>query len=169
MYDEIKRYKKSNYVFQPYKGDSAIGATESVTMTIKVKGMYSRVSLISMIAPSPDWFVGVNGRDLCANNGQWIDSETVNLFAWDAGTDHGFSFDSANNATMPPDVIRMITANSDTVIGNNVGKPFGKFVIERQTTSSMTTAKPTSASTHGQAARAFILLTVILLALHLLD
>ena len=154
-------------MFNAYKKDSVVDATKSVTLQIKVKGMYSWVSLISMIAPSPDWFVGVDSYNLCGSNGQWKDTATVNLLAWDAGTDHGYNFNSANNATMPPDVIKMITANSNTVIKDNANTPFGKFVFERQTSSS--TAKPNSASTHNSAARAFVLLTVILVALRLLN
>lgn len=58
------------------------------------------VSLVSMIAPSPDWFVGVADLSLRGANG-WIDSLTVDLYGWDAGTDDGVTYASPNAASMP--------------------------------------------------------------------
>ncbi len=53
-----------------------------------------------MIAPSPDWFVGVSGLSLIAN-GQWSEQLVVPLFAYDAGTDSGASYTSPNSDTQP--------------------------------------------------------------------
>jgi hypothetical protein len=45
-----------------------------------------------MVAPSPDWFAGINSLSLC-RNGAWIDGETVELAdVYDAGTDSGEAF-----------------------------------------------------------------------------
>lgn len=35
-----------------------------------------QVSLISKMVPSPDWFIGIDGFDLC-KNGKWLDSITI--------------------------------------------------------------------------------------------
>jgi len=66
------------------------------------------LSITSMIAPSPDWFVGVAGVDL-RPGGVWVDSVTVSLTAYDAGTDSGASYTSPNAATSPPAPIRQLT------------------------------------------------------------
>ena len=41
-----------------------------------------------MLAPRPDWFVGVDGVSL-RENGSWLDSKVVELVVFDAGTDSG--------------------------------------------------------------------------------
>ena len=58
------------------------------------------VSLVTMIAPSPDWFTGVADVRLL-ENGQWIAEKTLALEAWDAGTDSGATFTSPDADTMP--------------------------------------------------------------------
>ncbi|XP_062515282.1 spondin-2-like [Corticium candelabrum] len=68
--------------------------------SLDVDGSHSLVSLVSMVAPSPDWFVGVHDLDLC-NGATWTQSMTVDLFPYDAGTDSGLKFASANSATNP--------------------------------------------------------------------
>ena len=47
------------------------------------------VSVVSMLAPSPDWFVGVSGFSLMENN-EWIIEKKVDLYVYDAGTDSGY-------------------------------------------------------------------------------
>lgn len=47
------------------------------------------MSFVSMIDPSPDWFVGVSRLELCLDNGSWVESKVLDLFPWDAGTDSG--------------------------------------------------------------------------------
>ena len=46
--------------------------------------------MVTMIAPSPDWFTGVS-VDLM-ENGEWVAEKTVTVFAWDAGTDVGTTY-----------------------------------------------------------------------------
>ena len=68
----------------------------------------SLITLVTMIAPSPDWFVGVSGFDLRPND-EWIDSVTIDLFGYDAGTDSGTDFTSADLDTNPAEPIAMLT------------------------------------------------------------
>ncbi|MCA9199835.1 MAG: spondin domain-containing protein [Planctomycetales bacterium] len=49
------------------------------------------VSLVTMIAPSPDWFVGVSNTSLRDEDG-WIGKQVIDLYAHDAGTDAGATF-----------------------------------------------------------------------------
>ena len=48
--------------------------------------------MASMIAPSPDWFIGLSGLNLYANK-RWVADTTVQLFVYDAGTENGDVFD----------------------------------------------------------------------------
>ena len=63
-----------------------------------------------MIAPRPDWFVAVENVVLF-ENGEWIESMTVQASTYDAGTDSGLSFASENLATSPAELIYVPTAN----------------------------------------------------------
>ena len=74
---------------------------DSVTLTTD----HPRVTLLTMIAPSPDWFVGVSGLSLLDAQGDWQASLTVNLYPWDAGTEGGAEFSLSNPATSPQGVI----------------------------------------------------------------
>lgn len=73
----------------------------SVAMTFQMDDAFPYVTLVSMLAPSPDWFVGVSGLNLRAN-GAWISQVVVPLIAHDAGTDSGPTYASPNQVTMPP-------------------------------------------------------------------
>ncbi|XP_047440755.1 spondin-2a [Mugil cephalus] len=69
----------------------------------------SLVSLMVKMIPSPDWFVGVDGLNLCEGN-QWKQEVTIDLQPYDAGTDSGFTFSSPNFPTSPPENITKITS-----------------------------------------------------------
>ena len=82
------------------------GATASVTFdSVALSADHPRITLVTMIAPSPDWFVGVSGLSLLDAEGGWVDSATVNLYPWDAGTEEGDDFSFDNAATEPPGTI----------------------------------------------------------------
>ena len=85
------------------------------------------VTLVSMIAPSPDWFVGVSSLSLL-EEGSWLGSVVVELFAYDAGTDGGVIYTSPNEATEPRANISRITASPF-----DVASPLGTFTFTRRT------------------------------------
>jgi hypothetical protein len=62
-----------------------------------------------MIAPSPDWFVGVTRLDL-RNGDTWVPQLTVDLFGYDAGTDSGINFTSPNADSFPQNPITVLGA-----------------------------------------------------------
>lgn len=62
------------------------------------------ITLISMIAPSPDWFVGVSDLSLRDQNG-WIANLAIDLTPWDAGTEEGTTFTLSNPPTSPQSII----------------------------------------------------------------
>ncbi|XP_052740986.1 spondin-2-like [Bicyclus anynana] len=74
-----------------------------------VDGNHSRVSVMARMIPSPDWFIGVDGFDLCVD-GNWIDSITIEVDPLDAGTDNGFTFTAPNWPTAPQGVAYRITS-----------------------------------------------------------
>jgi len=63
------------------------------------------LTLVSMIAPSPDWMIGVNGLDLLDENGEFKETISVDLYPIDAGTDNGVDYISSNSDTDPKDPV----------------------------------------------------------------
>lgn len=59
--------------------------------TFIITSAFPYVTLVSMVAPNPDWFVGVSGLLLIAN-GEWRNEVVVELSPWDAGTDSGATY-----------------------------------------------------------------------------
>ena len=77
----------------------------AVSVDVDVTPERPLVTLVSMLAPSPDWFVGTRGLDLRDGAGGWLPEATVELFVYDAGTDSGPSYTSANADTNPAEPI----------------------------------------------------------------
>lgn len=71
-----------------------------VNTTFTATDDFHYMTVVTMIAPSPDWFVGTQSLNL-KPNGEWIHSVTVPLLAWDAGTDSGVDFNSGDADTVP--------------------------------------------------------------------
>lgn len=107
----------------------AVGTSPgSATAEFSVTPLFPLVTLVSMVAPSPDWFIGVAGLSL-AENGQWADERRVDLVPWDAGTDSGATFTSDDRVTSPPvGIFRIVTAPLSP--GGQV-RPLGTFVFRR--------------------------------------
>lgn len=79
-----------------------------VSQSFSVAPEFPLVTLVAMIAPSPDWFVGVAGVNLLAG-GSWQAEVVVTLFPVDAGTDSGTNYNSFDQVTNPPQPISLIT------------------------------------------------------------
>ena len=105
------------------------GGTPTATVDIAVTTAHPLVTLLSMIAPSPDWFVGVSGLSLrnTADDG-WQPSLTVDLFPYDAGTEEGTEFSLTNSATSPQGTITSIKG-----MGKFSNEPIATLTFTRQT------------------------------------
>jgi Spondin_N len=105
-----------------------IGVGFSSPKTIELEFEVSRdfplVTLVTMVAPSPDWFAGVSGLPLY-ENGAWIQERVVQVLPWDAGTDSGASFMSNDLPTVPRQPISRI-ATAPFAAGGVV-TPLGTF------------------------------------------
>jgi hypothetical protein len=106
------------------------GSPGSVSLTFPqpMQRDFPLVTLCSMIAPSPDWFVGVDSLSLI-ENGNWIASKVATLYGFDAGTDSGASYSSPDLVTLPRGVVTRFTGFPALVGGTIV--PFGTFTFTR--------------------------------------
>ena len=105
-----------------------IGPTGSSTIsTVTLTTDHPRITLLSMVAPSPDWFVGVSGLPLLDEQADWLASRTVNLYPWDAGTEEGTEFSLTNSATSPQETITSLRG-----MGKFSNEPIATLTFTRQ-------------------------------------
>ena len=105
-----------------------IGPTSPSTIsTVTVTSDHPRVTLLTMVAPSPDWFVGVSGLSLLDAQAGWLASLTANLYPWDAGTEEGAEFSLSNPATSPQGTIMSLRG-----MGKFSDEPIATLTFTRQ-------------------------------------
>ncbi len=107
-------------------GDGIGRSPGSTSLEFEIGRDYPLVTLVSMIAPSPDWFVGVSALDLL-ENGDWAASMSVTLHAYDAGTDSGATYEAGNADTVPREPITQIGGAPLAVSGRVA--PIGTFTF----------------------------------------
>lgn len=73
------------------------------------------VTLVSMLGPSPDWFVGVSGLPLRAN-GEWLKQVVIDLHPYDGGTRDANVFELFGPLTTPPAPVSVITERTGQII-----------------------------------------------------
>ena len=96
---EVQTLVRSGYAHEAIKGrriDSPGQDSQELTFTIE----HNLLTFVSMIAPSPDWFVGTNEVSMI-QDGEWVDGFQIELAAYDAGTDSGSDFTSSDQDTQP--------------------------------------------------------------------
>jgi hypothetical protein len=108
----------------PNLSDSPGSASMEFDITID----YPLVTLVTMVAPSPDWFVGVAGLPLFQDGG-WRDDVAVELAPWDAGTDDGVTYDSPNAPATP--TIPIFRILGFPFARNGTVAPMGTFTFTR--------------------------------------
>ncbi len=84
------------------------GGTGTASFSITANKSHPLVTLLSMIGPSPDWFVGISGLSLLDGSDEWRTSIVADLFPYDAGTEDGTEFSLSNPATVPQGTITSI-------------------------------------------------------------
>ena len=80
----------------------------SVGLSFETTAEHPLMTLVSMIAPSPDWFVGVSGMSLREDDGCWMERIEMDLVGYDAGTDSGATFTAPDADVTPQEPIGLI-------------------------------------------------------------
>jgi hypothetical protein len=99
-----------------------------VSLEFDVINSHSLVSVVSMLAPSPDWFIAVSNINLI-ENGQWVISKSITVDIYDSGTDSGLTFLSTDDPTDPRVPVFEITTPPLAV--NNVVPPLGSITFTK--------------------------------------
>ena len=83
--------------------DGYISRVELATLSnVTFTTAFPRITLVTKIDPSHDWFVGVSGLPLLDGSGHWLRTHQVHLFPWDAGTEEGDDFSLTPNVDTTP-------------------------------------------------------------------
>lgn len=98
--DEIKAQIAAGKAGELFETGPIRDAAKMETVEVTVTKKFPLVSAVAMIAPSPDWFAGAMDVNLM-ENGKWVATKTVDLWAWDAGSDNGATY-KADDADVSP-------------------------------------------------------------------
>lgn len=104
-------------------------------LNFEIEASHPLVTLVSMLGPSPDWFVGVSGLNLREGN-QWKQLVEVDLYPYDGGSrsrDNEFAL--FGPAESPQKPIQAITDTDDTLLLGSL--PIGKLTFELLTPQSV--------------------------------
>ena len=107
--------------------DRSFNSPGGATFRIDVDDAFPLVTITSMVAPSPDWFVGVSSVPL-REAGQWVPLIVLPLHPYDAGTDSGTNFRSLNQNTNPAEPIRRLDTDPTSLLFGT--GPMGTVTIE---------------------------------------
>lgn len=98
--EEIRAAISSGLAHELFESGPLKDLSQSASAMVHVDTTHPQVSVVAMIAPSPDWFAGVGNVDLREGNG-WIKSKEVTVWAWDSGGDAGTTY-LADDANLQP-------------------------------------------------------------------
>ena len=126
--NEIYEAMDAGDAFYLIQGDGIGDLPGEVTHNFVVSGAYPLLTFVTMIAPSPDWFIGVGGLDLCEGL-FWRASVELDIYAYDAGTDGGADYQSDDTPLEPYQPISMLTDAPFNTGPGATPRPVGKFTI----------------------------------------
>ena len=128
LFQEISTAIAAGTAERVFRAGGSLGSPGTDSLEFDVSQAFPLVTLVSMIAPSPDWFVGVSGL-VFFENGNWVEERRVALVPWDAGTDSGVTSTSADVVTAPRQPITAIVT-APLSPGGQV-TPLGTFTFTR--------------------------------------
>ena len=120
MLHEIEHLIEDGQAHGELSGGGLSTSPAAVSLEFDAVSTHPYVTLVSMLAPSPDWFVGVSALPLM-EDGAWRKRVEVNLRLYDAGTDDGTVFTAGNADTDPAEPIIALTEDD---AGFTAGEPF---------------------------------------------
>lgn len=124
---EIKAAMAAGMVGMLFESDPLRDFTKTATTKVMVSDKFPMVSVVAMIAPSPDWFTGASVN--LKEGGAWVPSKTITLYAWDSGGDDGATYKADDMDTNPKKPTMMATTPHFVVGGTPV--PVGTLTFTK--------------------------------------
>lgn len=116
---ELEQYKQAGEVGE-YVIGNLIQSPGAVEKVLQVSQKYKYVTVVSMLAPSPDWFVGIRDLELFEANEWRGEMLNISMVAYDAGTDKGEEFTSEDSSNDPYESISLL-ADHDVLVEEGGG------------------------------------------------
>ena len=102
--EEINQIIEAKNALSYFKAQT-INSPGQIEVTLEFSQEFNHFIFVSMIAPSPDWFVTAEANLFI--EGQWVDQLILDVISFDAGTDSGDSLTAANSDTNPKQPITL--------------------------------------------------------------
>lgn len=126
--DIIRAAIDSGTAEQLLNGSGISPSPGETSLELAISREFPYVTLVSMIAPSPDWFVGIASENFL-ESGDWPEEVVFDLLPYDAGTDSGQIFDAPDRDTRPREPISRI--DGPPFLNDGALPPLGRFVFTR--------------------------------------
>jgi len=98
--DEIQKAIDAGSALDEFETGGLKNFKDSLVTTVHVDPAHPLVSVVAMVAPSPDWFTGAASVNLI-ENGAWVGRRALTLPAYDSGGDDGKTYKAADRNTNP--------------------------------------------------------------------
>ena len=121
---EINLLIAAGLAFEVINGSGLASGLGTITVSdVGVDADFPHITLITMIAPSPDWVAQINNLKLTDTDNNWLPTISMDVYATDVGTDNGTTYTSANADTNPAEIISSLQNTlpfSDQIVGTFV-------------------------------------------------
>jgi len=113
--------------------DAEIEGVPGITeFDLSMNSQWPRVSMVTMLGPSPDWFVGVSGLALQDADG-WLEKLSVDLPLYDGGTKSDITPVMGGPDIRPPNPIGLVAyeQSQGVYLPTNTPQIVGRLIFER--------------------------------------
>lgn len=120
--DEINQRIITGEGLHLYIGSNLGTGVGQIEQLVTVDKNHTAVTLATMLAPSPDWYLAAVNINLFEDDA-FVSSKTVVGYVYDAGTDDGATYTSPNANTYPRRAISYFVSSplgNDTVVSPNI-------------------------------------------------
>lgn len=128
--DEIQAAIDAGNALEKFETGGLKNFNDSMVTTVRVDAAHPLISVVNMVAPSPDWFTGASSVNLL-ENGAWVRQRTITLPAYDSGGDDGKTYKAPDRDTNPKKATTR-AATRHFVVGGKV-KPVATLILIRRT------------------------------------
>ena len=130
LLNELEMDSISGMVGNYDSGSMLNSGTGQIQFTIEVHKDLPVISAVTMLAPSPDWFLAMKSGSLHDGTSFTGHSEFT-LPLYDAGTDSGTTYNSANSPTVPQEAISEFGSAPFSNDGTSVDPPLASVVVHK--------------------------------------
>lgn len=116
--DEINQKISDGEGHELIIGENLGSGVGKITVEVNVNKKHPSITLATMIAPSPDWYLAVVNITLLENE-EFVKEKVVTASIYDSGTDSGTDYTSSNEITNPQESISKLSyapLSSSTVL-----------------------------------------------------